>query len=98
MAKFEGFGVVIAELENGQEIKCRTTLVAYGSYRKWYEERHPDNIGWYETCVEMNVDEEDVEAKYPDEYEVYDYDIDFQDINIKSIKQILSDIDWEVIE
>lgn len=94
MAKFEGHGIVIAELENGQEIKCKTMLVAYGSFQKWYEERHPDNIGWYETCIEIEIDE--IEVKYPDEYEVYD--IDFQDINIKSIKQILSDVDWEVIE
>ena len=93
MQKLEGIGLVIAELENGQEIKCKTSLVGYGYYKEWREDMHPDGIGWYETFIEVEINE--VEAKYPNEYG--NNEIDFQDIRIKSIKQVLSDVDWEVI-
>ena len=92
MTKFQGLGIVIAELENGQEIKCKTMLETNGKI--WQEDMHPDNLGYYQTFIEVN--ESQIEAKYPDEYGIDD--IVFQNINIKSIKQILSDVDWGVIE
>lgn len=93
MDTMQGTGTVIAELDNGQEIKCQTMLTGYGQFRQLQEDRHPDGIGWYETITEVNIDE--VEATYPDEYGIAE--IEKQEIEIKSIKQVLSDVNWEVI-
>lgn len=93
MASFTGYGKVQAELTNGQIIECETSLCASGDYREWYEPAPCEWMyGWTES--EQDIDEDSIEAHYPDEFECEtEYPAE---VKIQRIIKVLEDIDWEV--
>lgn len=93
MATFTGFGKVQAKLSNGLIIECETALIAEGDYREWYEPAPVEYMyGWTES--EQEIEEDSIEARYPDEFEC-DEDIP-DNVKIDEVIKVLEDIDWEV--
>lgn len=96
-AEFIGYGKVLVELENGEQIECKTSLRTYANYREWWENMHPDNLpGYSQLFSQDDIDEDNVEKieiLYPDEYT-----IDNKDFSEPKIKKLIKciDVDWEV--
>lgn len=60
-AEFRGYGTVLVELENDKQVEYKTYLKTYAGYRKWQEDIHPDGLGYYQTFIEYDIDENDIE-------------------------------------
>lgn len=90
---FDGYGVILAELVNGEQVECRTLLRAKGEYRKWFE---PEPVEWIYGRIESEyeIDYDTVEILYPDEYTLMNGE-DGDGILKKFIKEI--DVEWEVV-
>ena len=92
MFNFNGYGFIIAELENGEQIKCKASLKAKGEYIEWFEPAPVEWMyGWTES--EYEIDEDTIEIVYPEEF-VLENGEDGEGKLVKFIKDI--DIEWEV--
>lgn len=94
MSKFKSNLVeVIVQLENGKEIKCKTTFVAEGSFKRWKEDMHPDGLGYYETFIDINIDDDTIEPEDATFYE------DSEETSpIKKIVYFIGYLEWELID
>lgn len=97
---YEGKGVFLALLSNGElhEVACQ--VVARGvKYRYWYEDHYGN--GWSEQFVESEIDDfddlDELEIPYPDEFVYRETGKENEDENLKIIS-IQDIVEWEMRE
>lgn len=93
-AKFKSYCKILAELDNGQIIECKTYLLAEGSYRQWKEDIHPDGVGYYQVYINQYIEDDSIKIKDLEYYKT-DVKMDKQP-KIKKLIKLLDEAEWEI--